>query len=280
MERETGGDVEGEIEVDAAVEVDAAGATGEAGEADVAGEASDVAEDSGGRRENPEWPEKYKNAMSRVKRERAEIRAQRDALRREIDELKGRLEKGSGGSDAPKEEQFDNYTDFLLAQAEFKAEQVFNKRESEKQGEHIKGLENRQDMLFYQERLPVFDESMNALKASVPDFQQVEAYAEPIVAAYPDSLKRAILAVDNAPRALYVLAKEGRLDSLPHMPVEMAIAEVVQAQYRQPPAGQASETPRKVSSAPAPLKSVAGTGRQTKALHEQSADEIHARFSS
>lgn len=222
------------------------------------------------------WPKKAVNTVSRLKKERAEIRAQRDALQREIENLKKMVE-GHKESPEPTQDQFESYADWLEAKTLHKVENTFATKQNEQTNQRVAQLEQYREQLYIQERAENFDERLAELKTVAPDYAQVEAYAEPIVASFPENLKKAILAVDDAPKALYNLAKEGRLENLSYMPFEAAMAEIVQAQYRQPMAAQGgyqAQTPKKVTSAPKPLKTVSGTGKPSKQLHEMSGDEI------
>ena len=222
------------------------------------------------------WPKKAANAVSRLKKEKAEYRRQRDEMRAEIERLKAmKIEDPA----EPKEEEFDNYSDFMDAKATFRAEQVLNNRDRTQNEQRVESLQTQSERLYIEERSDVFESRLDELKQSAPDYQEVEAYAEQVVVSYPDNLKKAILAVDNAPKALYNLAKEGRLENLAYMPIEAAMAEVVQAQYRDSAGVQPRQAPRKtVTSAPRPIKSVSGTGKQSKQLHEMSADDVWAQF--
>ena len=222
------------------------------------------------------WPKKAANAVSRLKKDRAEARAQRDALQREIDALKAQLASKKEDVKPPTEDQFNSYSEFLEARGKFNAEQIYEGRQSEQANQRVMQLEEQKERMYIMERVSHFDDRLSALKSVAPDYAQVEAYAEPIVEQMPVNLRKGILAIDDAPKALYNLAKEGRLENLAYMPFEAAMAEIVQAQYREPMThgGYQAELYRKVSSAPKPLKAVSGTGKQTKPPHEKSGDEL------
>lgn len=212
------------------------------------------------------WPKKAENAVSRLKAQRAKLQQQRDDLRRETQYLRTQLE-GNQPPKELKEDEFDSYADFLLAKAELK----MGEKQTAQVNERLSNLQQQDKQLFLEERAVSFDSKLSELKAVTADYSQVETYAEPIVASFPQELKEGILALDNAPKALYNLAKAGRLESLAYMPTAAALAEVVQAQYREVVGAIQKKT---ITSAPKPLKAVSGTGKRNTELHEKTGDQI------
>lgn len=233
-------------------------------------------------KEREPWPKTAENAFNRVKKERNELKEKYRALRQQYEEMKRNFQQFKE-PDAPTEDQYEKYTDYLDARAQHKAEQTYMSKQKEQYEQGMQRLEAESERVWLEERTSAFDENLNHLKQVASDYAQVEAYAEPIIANFDVNLRKAILSIDNAPKALYNLAKEGRLENLSYMPFEMAVAEIVQAQYRGDfQAGQArpqmNAQPKTVTSAPKPLKTVSGTGKPTKALHEMSEEEVWAQF--
>lgn len=243
-------------------------------------ESTDAEQDEGqqdegdeGQDDAPEpFPKKAVNAISRRDKQIGKLRAERESLMREINALKSTSEsQPKEETPEPGEDDFDSYGDYLKAQAQWAAKQAVNQSQTQQKDDHLKSLETRQQQVWQQEREAHVESRAAEVAQQVPDFTPtIQANAHVLDSMSPE-LETAFLSVDDAPTAFYNLAKEGKLESLAYMPIGMAHAEIVQAQYRKVPTKQ---QPKQATAAPAPIKSAKGTASSSKSLTNKTPDEL------
>lgn len=216
-----------------------------------------------------EWPSKAKTALRHAKRQVSKFKERNESLERELSNLRARLE-AKPELKAPKEEDFTDYTDYVEAKAEHKVEQKLYNLQEEQTKSKISELEKLKEHEYITERATYAEERDNELRSSYSDFDKVTSGYEPIFDAMPKELQKTFIDIDDGSAALYVLAREGKLERLLQMPSDIAKLEIVQAQYRLPaPNPQAI-----VSKAPTPLQAVKGNASTQKTLNQKSGKEL------
>lgn len=276
--------VEAEVESPADVEEVAAAPEPEA-EVEEAVEDTDEnpddAEDAG----DEPFPKKAVNAISKRDRKIHNLRKEREDLHGEIAKLKEAQEKSKESADEPpQEEEFDTYTEFLEARQEYIAKKTLKQSESDKDQDRLNTLEQQQTQKWYDERAEVIESKEEELRSTHSDYDEVvDANMDRAIAfatQRPD-LYESFVALDNPTKAFYNLAKEGKLESIMQMPSNIAVVELVQAQYRgnEPvKAAKPEQTEKPVSAAPPPINSAKGSATSQTPLHKLSADDLYERL--
>ena len=211
---------------------------------------------------------KLSNALNKQKRANNKLRAQREQAQQEIERLKKQLESSGESEAEPKEDAFDSYSDYLKARADWAGKSSFSEHSRKNTEEQINNLESQKETLWANERVQHLNDKVKQVSAEYSDYMDIHKQNVETVNKLPTELQKTFLAADNAPMAFYNLVKEGRLDDLQDMPVEAARAEIIQAQYRNPP------KPKQATNAPAPIKGATGKGKQHKSLADYDPKEI------
>lgn len=244
-------------------------------------EEPDEGEDSG----DEPFPKKAVNAISKRDRKIHNLRKEREALQAEIDRLKAATETTQESADEPpKEEDFDTFGEYLEARQEYIAKKTLSQSKKDQDQDQLKTLEQQQKQKLFEERDAVIEKLDEELRSTYSDYDSVidtnMDKAAALVQQRPD-LYESFLALDNPNMAFYNLAKEGRLESLLQMPSNIAVVELVQAQYRNnAPVKQAAPATveQPVSAAPQPLKAAKGTAQSQKPLEKLDANELYDRL--
>ena len=183
------------------------------------------------------WPKKAENALARQKRENAKLKHERhqtmqmlQQMQAEIQALKsGQTNKGDA---APREEDFESYSDFIEARAIYKAEQKFKEKMQEQTKGQQEQFKRQQAEMQRIERMNQVSVEAQKLAQQIPDLAEVIQNSG--VDDLPMPVQNLILSARNPSLAAYNLAKEGVLEQLAYMPVHMAAAEIVRAQGLMP----------------------------------------------
>jgi hypothetical protein len=212
------------------------------------------------------FPKKAVNAISRRDKKIAQARAENQRLMQELAEFKKQTEAKAEAPQRPDADSFDTFDDYIEALVDWKHGQP---KTDEQPAQEQYTPEQIQEQVHYQQRAVAVDNRDAELVSKLPDYEQVKNENSDILTSFSADIVKAVYEMDDAPLALYALAKEGRLESLASMSptkaaMELAKAEVKGQQYLQ----------RKPSAAPAPIRGVKGVSHNSKSLNNMSADEI------
>lgn len=209
------------------------------------------------------FPKKAVNAISRRDKQIAKLKA-------ELAEFKSMQEKAKAESDykssAPNEDDFDNYGDYLKAQILHE----LGNNSQQKQEPQQYTPEQQAQAQWYQER-----ESQVATKAqeyskSNPEFANLINEYSDVLDTIPPQVERLFFELNDASAAFYALAKDGLLENVVAMSPAMAASHILQAEKR----GIEYLQTKKVTSAPAPIRSAKGAGKHTKTVNSMSGEEL------
>jgi len=114
----------------------------------------------------------------------------------------------------------------------------------------------------------------------LPDLPSVNAQYAQQFNSIGSELAEVIYEMDNAPLAIYTLAKEGILEDVLDAPPALAAVHLLNAQARGEQALKAKSTRQSVTNAPDPIRASKGTGVNQKSLQELSAQELFKSMSS
>jgi hypothetical protein len=239
----------------------------------VEAESNEEAETSESPPEEVVFPKKAVNAISRRDKIIAKERAEKAALAAELEQYRSQIQakppqnNQGNANGAPKEDDFDNYGDFL------KAEILYNiKQEQAQQQEQLnKKQQDYQRQIWEEQRTQEIAQKAESHKAEIPDFAQVVEENADYLDDLPEQIQQAFLEADDASLAFYNLAKEGKLEALAAMSPYRAAMEIAMAQSKKPQLNR-------VTNAPNPIKSVQGRGSVTKDVSEMSGEELLKKY--
>lgn len=199
------------------------------------------------------------NAINRLKAEKRELEAQIAQFRQQ----KPVKEESS----APNADDYDSFDDYLAALVDYRVKGGNEQKKQEPQPTQ----EDVQRQVYFQNRAQEVTKRSEELATILPDFAQVRDMNADVLDALPDSIVEAGLEADDFPLALYVLAKEGKLEALAQMsPIkaarELALAETKGQQYLQ----------RKQTKAPTPISGKVKPNPNNRGLESMSAEELMA----
>jgi hypothetical protein len=216
-----------------------------------------------------EFPPKAKTALRHAKRQVSKFKERSERLEKEISELRTKLE-AKPELKAPKEDDFTDYGSYVKAEAVYEVKKELASNQEEITKSKISELEQAKENEYIAERAAYIQQKDAEMEENYADFKEVTSGVEDIFSALPKELQKTFIDIDEGSAAFYVLAKEGKLERLLHMPSDIAKLEIVQAQYRKPaPTKQAT-----VSKAPIPMTSVKGNASTAKPLHQRDAKEL------
>jgi hypothetical protein len=211
------------------------------------------------------FPKPAQNAIARQKHINGRLRAENEAFKTQLAELQEtvkKLQPQTADPNAPKEEQFDNYGEYLKASIKYDLAKDAPPAPKQVTPEQL------QQYTALQERVKAVEAQEVEFLKIAPDYKEVEAEYQDLIDLAPQELVNLFLEVENPPQAFYTLAKQGKLESLLDMPLHKAAIEIGKAMAVGIP------QPKKISSAPAPLKPINGSGSGSKPLENQSYKEI------
>ena len=216
-----------------------------------------------------EFPKKAVNALARRDKKINKLQAQLQELQRNIQPQNNPQEAATvtqPADGAPSEEQFETYGEFLKAQIKHEMGQESSQRDKQAQSQQ---LENQQQE-WVQQRQASLAEQIQTEASTIPDFADVWAENTDILDDLPEHVEMAFYEADNAPLAIYTLAKEGSLENLATMSPAKAAMEIGRAQIRAEAAAKSQTT----SNAPVPISGAKGTAKTDKSLSDRSPEEL------
>jgi len=200
--------------------------------------------------EDVPFPKKAVNAISRRDKQIKKMRDEMAAYKAELERFRQSQTSQPKVDDAPKEESFNNYGDFLEAKILHKLQkEAAGKNEAQQKQQPEVSYEAQ---MWVEERRESVQEKASEYMQSIPDYKDVFMEYGSIADELPEHVQMAFLEADDAPLAFYNLAKEGRLESLATMSPYKAAMEIARAQK---PVGAPKQT---ISKAPAPISSAKG----------------------
>ena len=210
-----------------------------------------------------EFPKKAVNALSRRDKKINKLQAQLSELQQQLHSPPAAKPETQVANGKPREEDFESYGDYLRAEI---MHDVRNDQSQRDEKAQEKQLTNQQEQ-YVEQRRASLAEQIEVEAKNIPDFGQVWTENADLLDELPKHIEHAFYEADNAPLAIYTLAKEGKLEELATMSPAKAAMEIGRAQIR------ATSKPQ-TSNAPAPLKSAKGTMKTDKSLENKSASEL------
>lgn len=207
------------------------------------------------------FPKKAINALSRrdktIGKLRAEIAALKAVQGQQPPQQAQQIPQANKSDGAPREEDFDNYGDYLKASFKYDLQQEQAKTKAEAESQQSTYKEN----LWKAEREQAIVQSFDGHKQTLPDFEQVIASFVDVADEFSPEIENIFLSANDPALAFYNLAKEGKLEALATMSPYQVMREVALAEMKKPEV-------KRVSSAPQPIKGATGaaTGRSETAL--------------
>lgn len=221
--------------------------------------------------EDVPFPKKAVNAISRRDRQIGKYRAELEYWKAQAQQGAKQTQSPNQNSQSPaepKEDDYQNYGDYLKAVAKYEAkneiEQGLSKQRETMQKEQV----SAQEAAWIDQRAQVAHTKVAEYTQKHPEMIQVFQENADIIQAIPPHIEMAFLEADNAPLAAYALAKEGKLEELFGMSPARAAMEIARAEAR----GESMlKTP--ISKAPNPIQSNRGSGAINKNPSNMSVDE-------
>lgn len=212
------------------------------------------------------WPNTAKNAIARRDKQLAKMRSRYDSLESEVRQLREMMQNGGKAKNAePSEDQFETYADYLLARAEYRAEQKFNDLSKDKTTP-----EQAQQDQWMAQRTDELAKEVQVVSKQIPDLvDTIDEYSD-VIDEMPQNLQLMLLHSENPIMATYNLIKTGRLEKLSNLPEALAAAEIMQAAKYSPV--------KKISQAPVPTKTPRAAGNGKQSPDNMSVDEVLKTF--
>lgn len=217
---------------------------------DVSQETNDA--DSG---DDVEFPKKAVNALNRKNKTINKLRAQMQELEAKLKETPQQSEVEEINPD-----DFTQYGDYINAHVEALVNQKLTQSQSDMQKQQLEAQKKE----LKAQRDQYIIEQAQELSQTLTDLPQVFQQHVVTLDSLPEQIADIFYSIDNAPAAIYTLAKEGKLEGLRYANPALAAYEIVNAQNR----GMEllSKPQQRVSQAPAPLEKAKGSGSVKKQL--------------
>lgn len=232
-------------------------------------------EDLDNQEEQIPFPKKAVNAISRRDRQIARMRAEH---KQELSQLKAEIEKfrsSTNTSQRPSPDNYETYDEYTDALIEWRIGEGQKTKQTAEQSPQLT-QEQVQQQIHWQQRAAEMDKQDAELEQKLPDYKQFREINSDIFNNIKPEIVQVIYELDNAPLALYALAREGKLeDVLNNSNPYRAAMEMHRAQEKGKQLLIRQTTPTKT---PAPIKGVGNSGSYSENLTKMSADEIIKHF--
>jgi len=202
-------------------------------------------------KEDVPFPKKARNAISYRDKKIAKLQSQLNELKQAQEK---QLEQGAQDS-APKEEDFETYSDFLEAKILHKMKQD-QAQEQQPQAQQQQQPEDPQVQQMRQQKEQSMMQQAQQYAQKIPDYAQVVEQNAEVLDYMPQEIQDAFYEADDAALAFYNLAKSGDLYTLAEMTPYRAAMVIAQAQ-QQPSTPQQPQAPQHK-----PIKGVGGANSQ------------------
>lgn len=220
------------------------------------------------------FPKKAVNAISRRDRRIGQLNAQLRQANVELAQFRQHQQQTQqrGDDGEPSEDDFETYGEYLKAVAKHAAQKESGQHRAADQ-EAV--LQHRQLQAYHawrQERGNDIDADGEALAKELPEFRQMMEENLDIVQALPPQIQQLFLQLESrdANLAFLALAQEGKLETLLHMPPQLAAVAIGRAADR----GAAMLASKKTSKAPNPMAPNRGRGSGIKSEDSMSGAEL------
>lgn len=183
---------------------------------------------------------RFERRISRLHREAAEARAERDLLRRQLDEVKPKAPE----SGAPRLEDYKDIEEYASAKAKFEADRTLKEHTSKQQGE----AQRR-----YAAKLTeTWEANVSKVEGKYEDFDEIVGDLQPT-----NPLTVALMEADNGPDIAYHLGKNPQeAKRIASLPPSAQFREIGKLEYKLSQEPPKAKTPSK---APAPITPLTGT---------------------
>lgn len=176
----------------------------------------------------------------------------------------------------PLEKDFQNYGEFIRAEARWEAQQEITKAFTERD---TKAQEASKTQAFTAQQ----EKRINQVSAEAAEFAKVNPeyvalYKEhaDYMEELPDAVSNALLEAENPNLALFALMKEGMLESLEDLSPYRISMEIGKAELR----GESYLGQSKATNAPTPIQGAKGFVNASKSLADKSVEELMKQFNS
>lgn len=179
-------------------------------------------------------------------------------------------------SQEPNEDDFDKYEDYLKAIAKHHAQNFDNNSEDKTQEEvnpdfiRQQALRDVQEQIYFEKRSKIIEEKAQEFVSNTPDYSQIIQENLDILHALPPQIQKVFWDTDNAPAAVYALAKQGKLGDLANKNPYQAGHAIAQAEIR----GKDMISQSYVTNAPEPIQGIKAAGESQKSPDRFTADDI------
>lgn len=206
--------------------------------------------------EDVPFPKKAVNALSRRDKKIGKLSAEVEQLRSQLQQYTAAQTQATQSKQSDAEPNMGDYAtlaDYVKAMTKWETQQALNQDKQKFQEHTIR----QQEAAVLSKRADLFDAKIAEYEAKLPDFNDLSEEHEDLIGTFSPGVTRAILKADDGPLGLYVLAKEGKLESLANMSPNQVEAVLAKAETRGAAYLQKISKPSK---APPPIKAVKGTG--------------------
>lgn len=208
-----------------------------------------------------ELAKKYKNAIRRREKQINKFMAK-------LAELQGEDQTDiTDKPQAPKEEDYEEYGQYLKDQAKHELREELAQKESEAK----KAQKEQEQALYIQQKHAEIAQKNQEYASKIPDFKDVMEEAAPYAQFLPKHVEEILYAADDTSLAYYNIVKGGKLEALSNASPHQAAIMVAQAQTNIPEITPQS-TQKPVHK---PMKANKGTGLTgKKPLEKMNGDEL------
>lgn len=217
------------------------------------------------------WPDSARNKVGLLIKQNTRLKERSNheitQLRRELEQFRAAQQKETPKIEEPKEDDFDNYGDYLKAVARYKPQE---QHQVDPKKIHEQAFQQAQEKFYYDQKVQQVATQAQKAMQEYPELEGLLEEHSDILDAYPPAIEMAFLEAENAPAAFYALAKEGRLEQLAHMSPIQAARVIAQAEAR----GEQMLKAGKVSKAPAPIQGARPNAASAKPLNQMKWSEL------
>lgn len=217
---------------------------------------TDEQQDSDEEHGGDEFPKKAVNALNRKNKKINKLRAQLRELEAKINEVP----KEASSHSEINPDDFENYGDYINAQVESLVTKRVTQSESDMQKQQ---LSQQKEALKAQRDQYIIEQAQEASQ-TLQDLPQVWQQNAPLLDALPEQVTDIFYNIDNAPAAIYALAKEGELEGLMYDNPSVAAYKIFAAQQKGLTLLAKPQT--RQSQAPTPISKAKGSGTVKKQL--------------
>lgn len=231
------------------------------------GTQTDAPETEGNDSDDVEFPKKAVNALNRKNKQINKLRAELQALKAKQAEVPRTPEPKRINPD-----DYDTMEQYLNDLADAKAESRLQQSQADMQKQQL----TEQQAALEAQRLKYVEEQAHEVAQTLTDLPQLWNQNAKVLDSLPAAVEDIFYSIDNPVAAVYVLAKEGKLESLLYANPTVAAYEIINAQNKGMELLSKPQT--RQSQAPQPISKARGTGTPSKSIKQMSGKELLDRF--